>query len=175
MFKLVKPSIEYKEKCMDYINEFYDYNSNINGVGKLDYYLKNSTFEDWLKYINSLTNRSEYFLIDDENNIIGMVNIRHTLDKDYQIVGGHIGYSIRPTKRRNGYNKINLYLALEKVKKLGISEALITCDDTNIASFKSIEALGGILIEKIIYEGTLTRRYTIDVNNSLKKYSYLIK
>ena len=175
MFKLVKPSIEYKEKCISYINEFHKYNSNVNGASKLDYYLEKSTFEDWLRYLETQTNRSEYFLVDDEKNLIGMVNIRHSLGEKYRIEGGHIGYSIRPTKRRKGYNKINLYLALEKVKQLGIKKVLITCDDDNIASAKSIEALEGVLIEKLYWEGTLIRRYTIDVEEALRKNSYLIK
>ena len=175
MFKLVKPSIKYKEKCISYINEFYEYNSTINGVGKLDYYLKNSNFENWLKYIDSLTNKSEYFLVNDENNIIGMINIRHSLDEKHKIRGGHIGYSIRPLERRKGYNKINFYLALEKMKELNVKEVLITCDDTNVASYKSIESLGGILIEKLLYEGVVIRRYIIDVADSLKKYRFLVK
>ena len=31
--KLVFPTLEYKEKAIDYINEFYEYNSEINGSG----------------------------------------------------------------------------------------------------------------------------------------------
>ena len=40
---LVKPTIEYKKQAIDYINEFYEYNSQINGVGGLARYLKNET------------------------------------------------------------------------------------------------------------------------------------
>ena len=61
------------------------------------------------------------------------------------------------------------------MKELNVKEVLITCDDTNVASYKSIESLGGILIEKLLYEGVVIRRYTIDVADSLKKYRFLVK
>ena len=46
--RLVFPSIEYKEKAIEFIQEFYDNNSEINGSGGLDGYLETSTYEEWL-------------------------------------------------------------------------------------------------------------------------------
>ena len=46
--KLVFPTLEYKEKAIEYIQEFYEYNSEINGSGALDRFLRESTYEDWL-------------------------------------------------------------------------------------------------------------------------------
>ena len=40
--RLVFPNINYKEKAIDYIKEFYQYNSEINGTGSLDRHLKES-------------------------------------------------------------------------------------------------------------------------------------
>lgn len=55
-----------------------------------------------------------YFLIRcSDNKIIGMINIRLSLNEKLKKYGGHIGYSIRPTERGKGYNKINLYLGLK--------------------------------------------------------------
>ena len=34
-----------------------------------------------------------------------MINIRLALNDRLKKIGGHIGYSIRPTERGNGYNK----------------------------------------------------------------------
>jgi predicted acetyltransferase len=53
--------------------------------------------------------------------------------------GGHIGYSIRASERGKGYGTKMLKMVLPKVKELEIDRALITCDDTNIASQKVIE------------------------------------
>jgi predicted acetyltransferase len=46
--------------------------------------------------------------------ILGSVNIRHCLNEDLLFRGGHIGYGIRPTQRKNGYATLMLGLALEK-------------------------------------------------------------
>ena len=119
---------------------------------------------------NNELNSSEYLLLNEKNDIIGMVNIRHFLNERYKKEGGHIGYSIRPTERRKGYNKISLYLSLLECEKLGLEKVLITCDDINVGSYKTIEALGGILENKINYEGRIIRRYYIDVDKSINKY-----
>lgn len=49
--KLVFPDLQYKEKAIQFINEFYEYNSEINGSGALEGYLQNSTYEDWMNKI----------------------------------------------------------------------------------------------------------------------------
>jgi predicted acetyltransferase len=75
--------------------------------------------------------------------------------------GGHIGYGIRLTKRNMGYGSLMLGLLLEGLKCTEATEFMLTCDETNVASQKTIEKHGGILEAKIEFEGTLTRRYWI--------------
>jgi predicted acetyltransferase len=81
----------------------------------------------------------------DGDEYIGEVGIRHSLTPHLKEIGGHIGYVIRPSKRRMGYGKKILVLSLPKAKELGIERALLTCDVTNTASDKIIESAGGIL------------------------------
>ena len=57
--------------------------------------------------------------------------------------GGHIGYEVRPSARRQGHATTMLRQVLPHVHDLGIDPALLTCDDTNVASRKVIEAAGG--------------------------------
>jgi predicted acetyltransferase len=38
--KMVFPTLEYKNKAIAFIQEFYEYDSEINGSGSLDNYLK---------------------------------------------------------------------------------------------------------------------------------------
>ncbi len=59
--------------------------------------------------------------------------------------GGNIGYGIRPTERRKGYNKINLYLGIIEARKVGLSKIILSCDVDNLGSSKTMEALGGKL------------------------------
>lgn len=114
-----------------------------------------------------------YFTIrESDNKIIGMVNIRHYLNDYLRKFGGHIGYGIRPTERRKGYNKIQLYLTLLKAQKLGLYKVMLGCSVDNLGSDKTIKALGGILerCELDESDNTMTNVYWINVDESIKKY-----
>jgi predicted acetyltransferase len=80
---------------------------------------------------------------------LGQVSIRHTLNPQIERIGGHIGYAIRPSARRRGYGRLILRLALPEAFRLGINPALVTCDATNVASRKIIEANGGWLQDQV--------------------------
>ena len=108
----------------------------------------------------------DYFAVEDDK-LIGIVHIRIRLTDGLMRFGGHIGYGINPKYWNMGYGKQMLKLTLEQFKNL-IEEdkILITCDDDNIASYKIIEANGGLLENKVENESHgekfLTRRYWID-------------
>ncbi len=105
-----------------------------------------------------------FFLVDDaETKILGGIDIRHRLNDYLMEFGGHIGYGIVPDERGKGYAKAQLRLALPAAKSLGVSRALITCDDGNTASARTIEALGGVLEDKRAENGALIRRYWVGI------------
>jgi predicted acetyltransferase len=81
----------------------------------------------------------------DGEEFLGQLSIRHALNRRLRYKGGNIGYSIRPSRRRRGYATLMLRLSLPVANRLGIDPALITCDDTNVASRRVIEANGGRL------------------------------
>ena len=88
--------------------------------------------------------QDKVFWLVDGDEYIGQTSIRPELGSSYLVTyGGHIGYSIRPSKRRSGYGKKILALALEKVAAMGPSRILVTCDSDNDASKKIIEHNGG--------------------------------
>ena len=180
-FKFEIPSIERKQEAIEYINEFLKYNSEINGVGSLDKYIDN--YEGWLVKLeesyNIIPNEKlvpsrTYFLIRvNDNKIIGMINIRLMLNENLKKLGGHIGYSVRPTERQKGYNKVNLYLGLGVCQKYGIKDAMLTCYKDNIASSKTMKALGGTLIAEWNEEtrnNKTMQKYIINVDKSLEVY-----
>jgi len=88
--------------------------------------------------------QTNLWLIDGDE-FLGQLSIRHTLNRRLRFKGGHIGYSVRPSQRRRGHATLMLRLALPVAHRMGIDPALITCDDTNIASRRVIEANGGVL------------------------------
>jgi predicted acetyltransferase len=88
--------------------------------------------------------------------IVGRVSIRHRLNPSLRLVGGHIGYSVRPRFRRSGFAGKILDLALIEARNLGIGEALLTCDADNAASRRVIESHGGVP-EALDGQDTVTR------------------
>jgi predicted acetyltransferase len=76
---------------------------------------------------------------------LGRVTIRHSLTDALRAVGGHIGYEVRPSRRRQGLGTMMLALALPRAAELGIDPALITCDVINVASRRMIQRAGGQL------------------------------
>jgi predicted acetyltransferase len=97
--------------------------------------------------------------------IVGRVAIRHSLNERLARVGGHLGYVVVPEFRRKGYATTMLRLSLQiaRAKCAGVDRVLLTCDDDNIGSIRTIEKNGGIL-ENVVSGPDLdkpTRRYWI--------------
>ena len=182
-FKHVEPSIKYKEKAIDFVEEFKRNNSKIHGGGGIAKFLENSTYEEWLKHVEeqkqvkddpSRVPDETYFLVDEDDNIVGIINIRLRLNDMLRDLGGHIGYSIRPSERGKGYNKINLYLGLKRLSEVGEKEALLDCEIDNLASSGTMIALGGKLINtKYTEKYGMVNDYIIYVDDSLEKYKDL--
>lgn len=104
-----------------------------------------------------------YFLVNESGRILGAIHFRHYLNEYLLNFGGHIGYGIRPSERRKGYAKEQLKLMLPIAKSSGLEKVLITCDDDNEGSSKTIVACGGVLENKQMNDNTLTRRYWIEL------------
>ena len=134
-FYLELPSMKRKNDILDYLNEFVEYESDLNGVGSLRKIFEGLTFEEALerckkmedeeyaKSINKCPGKTFLIIRENDNKIVGAINVRWNLPEAMLNFGGHIGYSIRPTERRKGYNKINLYLGMIEAKKIGLDRA----------------------------------------------------
>ena len=170
-----------KADAIGFINEFVEYGSNINGTAGLQRYLED--YEGWLEKLEEdyyrMPNGEKvpartYFLVrESDRRIVGMINIRLTLNERLKQYGGHIGYSIRPTERGKGYNKINLYLGLKVCDEYGIGEVFMDADLDNPPSWKTMEALGGVRIRQHyddVYAHCTVVDYTIDVKKALAEH-----
>ena len=69
--------------------------------------------------------------------------IRRQLTPELARVGGHIGYHVVPSHRRRGHAGRMLAGALVFCAHFGVRRVLLTCEQTNQASRKVIEANGG--------------------------------
>ena len=185
-FYFEKPSITRKEEAIEYLSEHVKCNSEINGHGGLKKMLSDSsyTYEKWLENLVLIQDKeyaesinwvpsSTFFTIrKSDNKIVGMVNIRHYLNDHLKKISGHIGYGIRPTERRKGYAKIQLYMALLEAQKLGLDKVMIDCIVSNVASEKTIQALGGVFDEQVydeVNDYTLNN-YWLNVDECINKY-----
>ncbi len=168
--QLVLPSLKYKREFLEALEE----SKNETGDTRLSQAEENESFEDYVKRTNdnskgqnllkSHVPASTFWLID-KGELIGRTQIRHELNDFLLKANGHIGYYIRPSKRKMGYGKEILRLALLEAKKLGLSKVLIDCDEDNTGSWKIIEANGGELenVVEIEKNKPKKRRYWITI------------
>lgn len=141
----------------------------------LGYFGKYDENDDWSGFLKHLgeMHRGEnvpeewvpasFLVAEIDDQIIGRVSLRHSLNDFLELRGGHIGYGIRPAFRGRGYATEILQRSLHIVLDMGVERVLVTCDDTNIGSSRVIEKCGGVL-ENIIEvdDGVKLRRYWID-------------
>ncbi|MCR5801906.1 MAG: GNAT family N-acetyltransferase [Lachnospiraceae bacterium] len=174
--KLVFPRIDHKDKAIDYIKEFYEYGSDINGSGSLDRFLREASYEEWIEKVQSDTDIANvpeskvpcltYFYVrESDDRVVGMINIRLALNDFLRKEGGHIGYSIRPTERRKGYATSMLEDGLKVCERIGIHEVLVSCDKENPASAGVIKKCGGRLKDEFyseVFEETI-QMYAINI------------
>ena len=85
------------------------------------------------------------WMVDDSDELVGRISLRHVLTPWLLEVGGHIGYAVRPSARRKGHATRALALMLPVAAEHGIESVLVTCDEDNHASRRVIEANGGVL------------------------------
>jgi predicted acetyltransferase len=103
--------------------------------------------------------------------VVGFLALRTRLNDWLLNEGGHIGYSVRPSRRREGHASRALGLAVRRAAALGIESALVTCDDDNLASARTIERNDGV------YEDTRNgkRRYWIDTRVAAPPLDRLVR
>lgn len=99
------------------------------------------------------------------NEMVGRISFRHALNESLLREGGHIGFIVRPSARRQGVAREMLRQLVASERARSIGRLLVTCDEGNIASERTIRANGGIL-EDIIDngKGPRTMRFWITVS-----------
>ena len=98
--------------------------------------------------------------------IVGRASIRHELNERLLLEGGHIGYGVLPEHRRRGYATEILRQSLGIVAGHRVEKVLVTCDDDNIGSIRTIEKNGGVFDGIATADGDKPkRRYWIDTTH----------
>ncbi|GAB3410369.1 GNAT family N-acetyltransferase [Flindersiella endophytica] len=102
-----------------------------------------------------------YWWVVEDGTYLGAISLRHELNDFLLRAGGHIGYGIRPSARRRGLASFAVSAVLDEARTLGLARVLITCDDSNVGSARTIERNGGVLEDIRDTELGHTRRYWI--------------
>jgi predicted acetyltransferase len=84
--------------------------------------------------------------------VVGHIGLRHGLNPEFAELGGHIGYTVRPSYRARGLAKEMLRQVLQTPKAKEIGRLLLTCAPDNVASNRTIRANGGVLERTIHVE-----------------------
>lgn len=111
----------------------------------------------------------DYFWITEGDQMVGFISFRRELNDHLRRFGGHIGYSVIPSRRREGIVREALRLVLRLAKTEGYESVMLTCDDDNVGSIRTIEGAGGELEDVIDAPEAgqpLVRRYWISVSGA---------
>ncbi|HTN54762.1 MAG TPA: GNAT family N-acetyltransferase [Microbacterium sp.] len=87
----------------------------------------------------------DFFWITDGDEVVGFIAFRRELNDWLRSYGGHIGYAVRPSRRRQGIARAALNLVLDRARAGGYEQVMLTCDDDNVGSYRTIEGAGGVL------------------------------
>lgn len=140
--------------CQAFMRMVEDYRDNDPEVG--DYYIKEIGNFD--SYIQKLKNESAginlppgyvpqttFWFMTPAGDIGGISRLRHYLNDFLHTVGGHIGYDVPPGHRGKGYASDILQQTLLRAKAMGITRVLLTADQDNVASTRTVEKNGGVI------------------------------
>ena len=166
--RLVRPTQELKEKAIDFRQEFFNNDELIiNGSELLD---KTDNYEEWLKAVTANTKAETvnpswvitdtFFAIDETDKIVGIIDLRHTLN-DFLKNLGNCGYSVRPSERRKGYATEMLRLVLSVANDIGMNELHLSVERDNEPSIKTITRNGGTYERSFTFEGEQADIYKI--------------
>ena len=165
---LLRPNASYLDEVSAYRSEFLAAGSSMDGTGML----RQTDAAEWLRLLplyerpetvpKPLVPATQFIYVrESDRRLVGMLQVRHSLNEALRLFGGHIGYSIRPSERHKGYVSQMLKAALPFCKSLGLDRVLITCSKDNETSRRVILKNGGV------YENTVQHP---SENKELERY-----
>lgn len=172
---LIRPDERFHASWADAVREFGD--GVMHGSGLWDVDLGDLSAQTFAGHVAHLRSQADpahvpddkvpctYFWIVDpalgDDGFVGYLALRHSLTAWLLEEGGHIGYSVRPARRREGHVRRALDLGLVEAAGLGLGEVLVTCDEDNVGSRLTIE--GAVANHGGRYEDTRAgkRRYWV--------------
>ena len=161
---LMEPTMEYAKDIEAYRQEFLEQEDSMDGCGTLrrcasgaEWIEKSLAGKDPANVPEDRVPATQFIYVREEDDrVVGMLQLRHCFNEYLEKYAGHIGYSVRPSERRKGYATAMLHDALPRCRELGITDVLISCLTDNEGSRRTILANGGVY-ESTVHEPELQR------------------
>ena len=174
MIQLVRPTEAMKEQAIEFRQEFFEHGEFvINGSELFD---KTDDYTEWCRSIDANTKEETvnpdwvvtdtFFAVDDNGRIVGIIDLRHTLNGFLKDLG-NCGYSVRPSERRKGIATEMLRQLLNVAKKAGMKELHLSVEKNNEPSVKTIIRNGGVYERSFEFDGEQADIYRIAVNSGI--------
>lgn len=172
--RLVEPSADFEDAFFELAAEVRHAESDFATVAAL-------RRDEWIAYLARLQGLrdgsvpskagvpiSTFWWLAEDGRLLGLSGLRHRLTPALRRIGGHVGFAIRPTARRQGHAIALCRATLDAARARGLGRALLTCDAGNAASRATIERCGGVLEDATSVDGGdgLVRRYWVDLGGA---------
>ena len=156
MIKLITPSKEFENQYKEMIKEWQDFGGPFapciieydcgNRVEELNYDAVLNVVEDYGKgklfdYDVNNFERSDFYFIFNDDELIGMGELRHNLKENGEKSIGHINCGVRPNSRRKGYATRAIECLIEKLKEDNVREVVVCCYADNEVASKFLKKL----------------------------------
>ena len=167
--RLIIPSAAWTKELTDLRNELRSAGENLEGSSRLN---SCDDIGEWLDHVKQMSDpdklpagivpATQYIYVREEDRrIIGVIQLRHYLDRSMEMFFGQISYGVRPSERRKGYAAAMLKDLLQKCRRMGLQKVLITCEESNEASRRTILSNGGV------YDSTV---YMLAMDINIERY-----
>ncbi len=172
--KLVEPNIAHQKKIVEMLDEF-TLNGEEKAYGGSKASKYRNDYSEWLSYLKSIKSPTDemlskgytptiQYVLYDEDEPVGFFCARLELTEVLMHAGGHIGYSIRPSKRGQNYATNGLKLLVEEYRKLGVDAVMLCCYEENVGSATVIEKCGGVFDSIVVYDNRNIKKFWININ-----------
>ena len=133
MIKLIFPSIQYQRELLQFKKDLLKSKSPFHGTGEIEKYPIDKWIERCDDHRSGLNLPAGYVpatlfmaVRTDNNKLVGLIQIRHSLNENLFRIGGNIGYVTAGDERIEVFSKEMLRLCLHECKKLGMNKILMT-------------------------------------------------
>lgn len=162
---LIEPNIHYETSYLDYIEELgdeerYPFPLDFDHADFVKMLKRISEFAEGKNLPQGFVPSSTLWLVEDDQ-LIGVTNLRHYLNEKTTYCGGHIGIGIRPSFRDKGLGKYLMKLSIQALLNKGVTAIHIHCHKRNKASAKCITDNGGVFHSEVSVNEDIVQRFLV--------------